>query len=255
MPGQSFRGFAERVALVTGGAHGISRAVALQLAYEGAYVVVGYPAAEDESESVVNELREIGTLAHSFVADVSRAADVQRLFAGIEELYGRLDLLVNCASFESKSSLAELGEEEWDETLSVNLKSIFLCAQAAARLMRQRPKAAIVNLAADINLNSSGHSAAYAAAQSGIIGLTQALARELAPRIRVNCVAVREASGQNQAALRPEMLPHRSNDLNDEKSVASVPAPDEVARACIYLLSSDAASVSGQTLVVGSRAG
>lgn len=230
MPGQSFRGFAERVALVTGSAHGISRAVALQLAVEGAFVVVDYPPTETEGASVAGKLREIGTLAHSFAADVSRAADVKRLFAEIEELYGRLDLLVNCTSLESNAALDELTEEAWDDTLNVNLKSVFLCTQAAARLMRQRPKAAIVNLAADTSLSNVGQgSAAYVAAQSGIIGLTKAFARQLGPRIRVNCVAVSVAG--------------------------SAPAPDEVARACIYLLSSDAASVSGQTLIVGSQRG
>lgn len=222
MPGQSFRGFAERVALVTGGARGVSRAVALQLAYEGAYVIISHLPADDESESVTDELRSLGTLAHSFAADVSRFPDVRRLFAEIEGLYGRLDLLVNSAVLSSSAQLAELTEEDWTATLDVNLKSVFLCTQAAARLMRTRPKAAIVNLSAGTQLES--HSAAYAAAQAGIAGLTQALARELAPRVRVNCVAVQ----------------------------GNAPEPDEIARACVYLLSSDAAVVTGQTLIVGS---
>jgi 3-oxoacyl-[acyl-carrier protein] reductase len=234
LPGQSFRGFAERVALVTGGIGGISRAVALQLAYEGAYVIVSHPHAEAESASIAGELREIGTLAHSFAADVSRAEDVLRLFAGIEELYGRLDLLVNSAGFHPAATLEELTEEVWDESMNVNVKSVFLCTQAAARLMRQRPKAAIVNLAADTSLSSADRSAADVAAQAGIIGLTRALAQELAPRIRVNCVAVR--------GMEREQSPG---------ATANAPAPDEVARACVYLLSSDAASVTGQTLVVG----
>lgn len=227
MPGQSLRGFAERVALVTGGAHGISRAVALQLAMEGAYVIVCYPSAEAEGASVVNELREIGTLAHAFAAEVERASDVERLFIEIEELYGRLDMLVNCAQVESVAALEELTEDEWERTISVNLKSVFLCAQAAARLMRQRPKAAIVNVAVDASGDNPNYSAAYVAAQTGIVGLTESLAATLAPRIRVNCVAVR---GTGQRA----------------------PAPDEVARSCIYLLSSDAAAINGQTLIVGS---
>jgi 3-oxoacyl-[acyl-carrier protein] reductase len=228
VPGQSFRGFSERVALVTGGAQGISRAVALQLAFEGAYVILAYPPAERDGASVAGELREIGTLAHSLAADVSSATDVERVFAEIEAMYGRLDLLVNSASLEACGALAELTEEAWDETLSVNLKSVFLCTQAAARLMRQRPKASVVNVAADTSLSMAGRSVAYVAAQAGIFGLTQALAQQLAPRIRVNCVAV------NGAGANP-------------------PKADDVARACLYLLSSDAASITGQTLVVGSR--
>jgi 3-oxoacyl-[acyl-carrier protein] reductase len=259
------RGFAERVALVAGGARGISRAVALQLAYEGAYVIIGYPSTEGESESVTRELREIGTLAHAFPADVSRSADVNRLFAEIEGLYGRLDLLVNCASLKADATLAELTEEAWDEMMSVNLKSVFLCTQAAARLMRQRPKGAIVNLATDTSLNNNRYSAGYVAAQAGIIGLTKAFARELAPRIRVNCVAVRAAE-QRHSSLDAEQQPQASITETNERREASVesevgmnlpdaPAPDEVARACVYLLSSDAASITGQTLTVGTQAG
>lgn len=251
MPGQSFRGFSERVALVTGGAHGISRAVALQLAYEGAYVILAYPPAEPDGASVVDELREIGTLAHAFAADVSRAAAVHQLFAEIEAMYGRLDLLVNSARLAAHAALSELTEEDWDETLSVNLKSVFLCAQAAARLMRQRPKAAIVNLAADTSLGGPrGQSAADVAAQAGIVGLTKALAQELAPRIRVNCVAVRGADA-NPSPAQSERESQAPNLETVGQQSERAPRPDEVARACLYLLSSDAAAITGQTLVVG----
>jgi 3-oxoacyl-[acyl-carrier protein] reductase len=255
--GQSFRGFSERVALVTGGAHGISRAVALQLAAEGAYVILSHPHAEAEGASVVKELREIGTLAHSFAADVSNAADVQRLFAGIEELYGRLDLLVNCASLNSQASLAELTAEAWDETLSVNLKTVFLCTQAAARLLLKRPKAAVVNLAAETNPdNSSAQSIAYLVAQAGIVGLTKALARELAPRVRVNCVAVRGAgkthnTTQSDTTAQGDIAAPLAASETLKPAAGNSPAPNEVARACLYLLSSDAGCVTGQTLVVG----
>lgn len=251
MPGQSFRGFSERVALVTGGAHGVSRAVALQLAFEGAYVILAYPPAELDGASVAGELREIGTLAHAVAADVARAGAVNQLFAEIEAMYGRLDLLVNSAGLEAHAALAELTEEAWDETLSVNLKSVFLCTKAAALLMRQRPKAAIVNLAAETSLNSAGRSAAYVAAQAGIVGLTEALAQQLAPRIRVNCVAVRGAVANlstPQAAAESQVPDFETAG----KLAGSAPRPDEVARACLYLLSSDAASITGQTLVVGS---
>lgn len=236
MPGQSFRGFSERVALVTGGAHGVSRAIALQLAYEGAYVILSHPPGEAEAARVAGELREIGTLAHALAADVSNPADVSRLFSEIEGLYGRLDLLVNSASFAATDRLEEVTEAIWDETLNVNLKSVFLCTQAAARLMRGRPKAAVVNLAAQTSINSTSYCAVYVAAQSGIIGLTQALAAELAPRIRVNCVAARRADEPGQSTPLP----------------GNAPEPNDVARACVYLLSSDAASITGQTLTVGS---
>lgn len=225
MSTQNFRGFTERVALVTNGASGIGRAVALQLALQGAYVIVSYAAAADES--VVNELRELGTLADAVRADVSRGEDVRRLFSAIEAKYGRLDLLVNNAREISYATLDELSEESWDAALSFTLKSAFLCSQAAARLMSQRPSPAIVNLAFGMAQTGEAGGASSVAAQAGLVGLSKALARELAPRIRVNCVVVGDS--ENPSATK------------------------SAARACLFLLSSDAASITGQTLSTDSR--
>jgi 3-oxoacyl-[acyl-carrier protein] reductase len=231
LPGQSFRGFAEKVALVTNGARGVGRAVAVSLALEGAFVVVSFDPADGEGESAAAELRELGTLAHAFAADVSRAAGVQRLFQSIDETFGRLDLLVNVAPTTGDAvALEALGEGAWDAVVDSALKGAFLCAQGAAPLMRGRPGPAVVNVASEAGLSGRGASAAEVAAHAGLVGLTKALARELGPRVRVNCVAVRPAAADSSTAGA---------------------AASEVARACLYLLSSDARSVSGQTLVVG----
>ncbi|HEX8142595.1 MAG TPA: SDR family oxidoreductase [Pyrinomonadaceae bacterium] len=245
MPGQSFRGFAEKVALVTDGASPTGRAVALQLALEGAYVIVGYGEAETEGERVARELREIGTLAHAVRADAWHAQGVRRLFAAVEEAFGRLDLLVNSAHREHQAALDDLTEDAWDEVLAVNLKSAFLCTQAALPLMRKRPKPAIVNLASEAGLTAGAGEAHYVASQAGLIGLTRALARTLGPRIRVNCVA--QAIGLGGEHQGPQGEHAR------EAKVGRPPLPDETARACIYLLSSDASAVTGQTLVVAAR--
>ena len=231
MPGQSFRGFAEKVALVTDGARGVGRAAAVSLALEGAFVIVAFDPADAEGESVAAELRELGTLAHAFAADVSRAEDVRALFQSVEETFGRLDLLVCVAPQGEAAALEALTEDEWDASVGGALRGAFLCARAAAALMRGRPHPAIVNVASEAGLTGRGPSAAEVAAHAGLVGLTKALARELGPRVRVNCVAVRPAAAEN--------------------SPGGAPAADEVARACLYLLSSDARSVSGQTLVVG----
>lgn len=225
MAGQSFRGFAEKVALVTNGAGGVGRAAAVSLALEGAFVIVAFDPADEQGQSAAAELRELGTLAHAFAADVSRAEDVRALFQSVGETFGRLDLLVCVAPPGKAAALEALTEEEWSVELDGALRGAFLCARAAAPLMRGRPSPAIVNVASEAGLSGRGPSAATVAAHAGLVGLTKALARELGPRLRVNCVAVRPA--------------------ND------APAANEVARACLYLLSSDARSVSGQTLVVG----
>jgi 3-oxoacyl-[acyl-carrier protein] reductase len=225
MPGQSFRGFAERVALVVGGARGVGRAVALQLALEGAYVIVSHAPEDEEGARVLNELREMGTLAHAAGGDVSRAEGVGQVFRTVEESFGRLDMLVNAGGSLSDTALADLAEAEWDEALAATLKSAYLCSRAAARLMDRRPAPAVVNVASGAGLSGAFGGVAGVAAHAGLVGMTKALARELAPRVRVNCVAVG----------------------------APAPAPDEAARAVVYLLSPEAGSVTGQTLVVAAR--
>lgn len=220
MPGQNFRGFAERVALVVGGAsEGVGRAVALQLAFEGAYVIVSYRADDAAGAHVARELQEIGTLAHAFAADTSQPEGVTHLFEAVNGTFGRLDLLVNVAEGGASVALEHLRVETWDEVFDRDLKSMFLCMQAALPLLRQRPAPAIVNIAAWSEREGGAH---VAAAQHGVVGLTEALARELSP-VRVNCVTV---------------------------GAAEVP-PDEVARAVIYFLSPAARLVTGQKLTVG----
>lgn len=244
MPGGTLRGFAERVALVTGGSGltGVGRAVALQLALEGAFVIVTHTPGDGEAKHVAERLRELGTLAHAIEADMRHEADIERIFAAVEELYGRLDLLVFVASIEHGGNSSTTFEEEsiasFDGVLSANLRAATLCAQAGLRLMRGRPSAGIINVVGASSMTGRAQgsgvrtSAAQIAAGTGIIGLTEALANELAPRVRVNCVAVGERTHSLTSA--DTLLP-----------------PDEAARACLYLLSPEAKHITGQTLLVG----
>lgn len=263
MPGGSVRGFTERVAVVTGGGRGIGRAVALQLALEGAYVIVNYAPQDREGESVAEELRSLGTLAHAVEADVARAASVSQLFTAVDQMYGRLDLLVNCAGVDSINSVngdgspsdfSSLSEERWDEVLNASLKAAFLCAQAATGLMSKRPAPAIVNVVSEAGLTGRSDTANYVAAQAGIIGLTKALAYQLAPRIRVNCVVVAGITAEDAGATTDEQ--HQAEKRPAPRTNLQPPGKqlrsNDVARACTYLLSSDASSITGQMLVVGS---
>lgn len=254
MPGQNFRGFAERIALVTGGAAGVGRAVALQLALQGAYVIVTFAPGDEAGARVANELREMGTLAHAIGADVARTEDVSRAFSIVEDTYGRLDLLVNAAGGRRDAALEDLTEDDWDIVLNVSLKGAFFCSQAAARLMRGRPSPAIVNVASESGMTGRGAGANYVAAHAGLIGLTKILARELAPRVRVNCVAAANVEVSDVMERHGARVGLESDAVAGvAASLSSSLAPDEVARACVYLLSSDASSITGQTLVVSGR--
>lgn len=235
MPGQSFRGFAEKVAVVTNGASGVGRAVALQLALQGAYVVVSFSEESEENSRAMQSLREIGTLTNAVEADVSMIEGTKKLFSSVEEMYGRLDLLVNCSCANDEISFEGLTESIFQKTIDANLKSALFCSQAALPLMNGRPSPAIVNVA----FESEKGSAYFVASRDSLIGLTKALSQEFSnKKIRVNCVVIDSS------------LKEKSSLVNSGQMFISSPY-DDAARAVVYLLSSEAKAVNGQAVVVG----
>ncbi|MGB8592113.1 MAG: SDR family NAD(P)-dependent oxidoreductase [Candidatus Acidiferrales bacterium] len=180
-----------KVALVTGAAKRIGRSVALRLADEGADVAVNYAKSESDAEEVVREIQARGRRAIPIQADVSKKADVDRLIASTEREFGRLDILVNNAGMFFSARFEELTEEQWDRILNTNLKSQFLCAQAAAPLLRRNPDVPghIVNISSLGGLLPWPAYTHYCVSKAGVIMLTRCLARALSPNILVNSVA------------------------------------------------------------------
>lgn len=238
MPAQSVHAFAEKVVLIADGANPIGRAVALQLALLGSYVVVGFSGASEEARRALEELKSLGTLANAVEADVSTVAGAKNLVAEVEKLYGRIDLLINNLKFEPQASFEEMTEDVWQTTLDANLKSVFFVTQAALPLMSPRPKPSIVNVVTDCERDEKNP--AFAAAQTAIAGLTKQLSRQLPVNFRVNCVAVNE---------KPE---EKSVEFELFKTSVNV-AADDVARVVVYLLSTEAKALNGQILTVDKR--
>lgn len=238
MPAQSIHAFAEKVTLITDGANPIGRAVALQLALLGSYVIVGFSGAAEEARRALEELKSLGTLANAVEADVSTVEGARNLVAEVEKLYGRIDLLVNTLKFEPQSSFEETGEDVWQRAIDANLKSVFFVTQAALPLMKPRPKPAIVNIVSDCERDEKN--LAFAAAQTAIIGLTKQLSRQLPKNFRINCVSVSE---------KPE---EKSNGFELFKTSQNV-AADDIARVVVYLLSAEAKALNGQILTVDKR--
>jgi 3-oxoacyl-[acyl-carrier protein] reductase len=225
LAGQNLREFAEKVALVTGGVTGVARAVALQLALEGAYVIVQYEPGDDGARSIVNELQALGTLAVPAVGDIQNADGVKQVFDVVESSYGRLDLMVNAHDYWEPSDVEHATIGEWNSALERGVTSAFLCCRAAIPMMKGRPSPAIVNVS--YNTEREETSLTGIVASSAIEGLTRGLAAQLKPRIRVNCVST--LSGRSDTAS----------------------ASDDVARVCVYLLSGEARAVNGQVVEVG----
>jgi len=238
--------FDGRVALVTGAAKRIGRSVALRLATEGADVVVNYRTSKAEAEEVVTRIAAMGRRALAVRADVSKRGDVLEMFATVEREFGRLDILVNNAGVFFPAKFEELTEEQWDGILGANLKSQFLCSQAAAPMLRRSGQGRIVNFASLGGLLAWPAYTHYCVSKAGVIMLTRCLARALAPEITVNAVAPGTISFPNDA-------PEIAADFVRRAPLHRTGAPEDIDDAVVFLASSS--FITGQILVVdGGRA-
>jgi NAD(P)-dependent dehydrogenase (short-subunit alcohol dehydrogenase family) len=230
-----------RVALVTGAAKRIGRGVALRLASEGADVVVNYRASRREADEVVAQITAMGRRAVAVQADVAKRADVIALFATVEKEFSRLDILVNNAAMFFSAKFEELTEEQWDTILDANLKSQFLCSQAAAPLLRQSASGRIINFASLGGLLAWPAYTHYCVSKAGVIMLTRCLARALAPEITVNAIAPGTISFPNDA-------PDLAEDFIRRAPLRRTGGPEDIEDAVVFLAQSP--FITGQVIVM-----
>jgi NAD(P)-dependent dehydrogenase (short-subunit alcohol dehydrogenase family) len=235
--------FEGKVTLVTGAAKRIGRSVALRLAAEGASVIVNYQNSKAEAEATVQEILNAGTgssrRAIAIQADVTKRSEVQKMFATIEREFGRLDVLVNNVGAFFPAKFEDLTDEQWDGILNTNLKSQFLCAQAATPIMKRQGRGHIINLSSLGGLLAWPSYTHYCVSKAGVIMLTRCLAVSLGPEILVNSIA-------------PGTIEF-PGDKPDESYVKRVPlhrtgTGDDIADAVVYLASSN--FVTGQIIAV-----
>lgn len=229
----------KQVALVTGAGKRIGRSIALRLVAAGARVAVNYHHSAAEAEATVREIQAAGGQAFSVQADVTKADQVRAMFAEVAKRCSRLDILVNNAGTFSPAPLGEMTEAQWDEMLDTNLKSQFLCAQAAAVLMKRQGRGRIINLSSIGGLLPWPRYTHYCVSKAGVIMLTRCLARALAPEITVNSVA----PGTIQF---PGELP--DEDYIRRAPLKKTGTGDDIAEAVLFLAQSD--FITGQVLVV-----
>jgi NAD(P)-dependent dehydrogenase (short-subunit alcohol dehydrogenase family) len=235
-----------KVALVTGAQQGIGRAAALALARAGADVGVNYLDDPDGASAVAREITAMGRRATLVQGDVSMPAHVEAITGTVARELGALDVLVNNAGVFPRVSFLEMKEGDWDYVIDINLKGSFLCAQAAARLMvAQRHAGAIVNLASTA-VRGAVLGVHYSASKSGVVGMTRAMALELAPHgIRVNAIApgltdtAQPRYGHSEEALAA---------MGRAVPLGRMAQPEEIADVIVFLASDDARYVTGQTL-------
>ena len=181
------------VSLVTGSARRLGKQIAVTLARRGSHIAVHYGGSEDAARLTAEELRGLGVEAEPFGADLTRPAEIDRLFARIGERFGRLDVLVNSAASFERGSFESITVEQWDEVQALNLRAPFLCLQRAAALMRREPRAdgapaAAINIGDLSGLVPWSNQAHHGVSKAGLQQLTRLAARDLAPDVRVNAV-------------------------------------------------------------------
>jgi len=236
----------DKVALVTGGARGIGREIALLLAKEGADLVIA-DVNMAEAEKTSRDIESLGRKSLALQLDITSYDLVEEAMNKILDKFGRIDILVNNAGITKDNLLLRMSQAEWDAVLNVNLKGTFNCTRAVSRLMIKQRSGKIINIASIIGIIGNVGQANYAASKAGIIALTKTAARELASRnINVNAVA--------PGFIQTEMTAKLPEELK-EKMLAQIPlgklgSPEDVAKLCLFLASSDADYITGQVVVI-----
>lgn len=237
---------AERIAIVTGSGQGIGRAIALELARHGARIVTNdvTGCCADDTLALV---RELGSDGLAITADVSDSAQVESLVKTVLDAFGQVDILVNNAGTTRDNLIVRMPEEEWDLIQRVNLKSAWLCSKAVTRPMMRRKYGRIINISSASGLMGQAGQTNYSASKAGMIGLTKALAREVASRgITVNAVA----PGFIKTALTDKMPQDILDQLLPLIPAGRIGTVEDVAHAVAFLAGERASYITGQVLSV-----
>lgn len=237
----------QKVALVTGAGRNIGRAIALGLARDGFALVINVRSSVAEGQAVVDELQAMGTPALLCAVDVTDQASVQAMMAEVTQRWGRLDVLVNNAAIRREAPIAEITLEAWRDTLAVVLDGAFFCAQAALPLLRQSPAGAVINIGGLTAHTGALNRPHVVTAKAGLVGLTRALAHDLAPTVTVNCVSPGMISTARNSTTTSGTPQHHAvhHPLLERRGTA-----DEVAAMVTWLASAQARFVTGQVMHV-----
>ena len=236
-----------KTALITGASKGIGRTIAEKFAEHGANVAFTYLSSVEKGLALEQELQRYGTQVKGYRSDASKFDEADKLITDIVADFGKLDIVVNNAGITKDGLLMRMTEEQWDEVLNVNLKSIFNVTKAASKIMMKARQGVFINMSSVVGIQGNAGQGNYAASKAGIIGFSKSMAKELGSRnIRTNVVA-------------PGFIKTEMTDVLDPKVVegwtAGIPLKragetDDVANTCVFLASDMSAYITGQVIAV-----
>jgi len=236
----------DKVALITGGARGIGRAIALTFAREGADIVVADVNLEIAQQTVL-EIQDLGRKAMALEMDVTNYEKVEEGVNKILDKMGKVDILVNNAGITKDNLLLRMSQVDWDAVINVNLKGTFNCIKAVSKPMIKQRSGRIISIASIIGLIGNPGQANYAASKAGIIALTKTVAKELASR-NVNANAV--APGFIQTEMTAKLPEEIKKKMLEAIPLAKLGTPQDVANICLFLASDEASYITGQVITV-----
>lgn len=237
----------DRIALVTGGSRGLGKAIALQLAKDGAQVVVNYATSSDKAEEVVAAITSGGGKASAMKADVSNLEEVEKMVDTIYEQFGRIDILVNNAGITRDELLISMEREDWDRVIAVNLGGLFNCSKAVAKYMMMQKSGRIINMSSVAGERGGRGQSNYAASKGAVNAFTRSVAMELAPKkVTVNAVA----PGVVETEMSSTVIRRAKDIILNSVALKRLGQPEEIAKVVAFLASDDASYITGEIIRV-----
>lgn len=236
-----------KTAIVTGGSRGIGHSIAVALAQSGADVAVTYRSKAEEANALVGEIKKLGRKAAAYQSDASDMKQADEVVQSVLKEFGSIDILVNNAGITKDGLLMRMSEQDWDDVITTNLKSVFNFTKSVCRPMMSKQSGKIINISSIVGIIGNPGQANYVASKAGVIGFTKSIAKELASRnIQVNAVA--------PGFIETDMT-LKLNEKQKEAILGNIPQkriakPEEVASVVCFLASNDSNYITGQTINV-----
>lgn len=239
---------ADKTALITGASRGIGEAIALRFAEHGADVAFTYLSSDDKALTLEEKIRSLGVKAKAFKSDAGSYAESEALVAEVLKEFGRIDILVNNAGISRDNLILRMNEDQWDEVLKTNLKSVYNMTKQVIRPMMKARQGSIINMSSIIGMRGNAGQSSYAASKAGIIGFTKSIAQELGSRnVRCNAIA--------PGFIETDMTHYLKEGDAAKGFVEKIPLGrlgqgDDVANAALFLASDLSAYITGQVISV-----